>query len=87
MNGEYLKSHLATIVEQKANQLQMIGQLGAEIIRQQQELNDRMRDLDGEEEEELDESTKRRLRDLEMAVGRWEMDNEDTLREISAKVS
>lgn len=75
------------MVDHKASQLQMIGQLGSEILRQQQELNERMKDLDDEGDEELDEGTKRRLRDLEMAVGRWEKDNDDTLREISGKVS
>lgn len=87
MTGESLKAHLSSLVDQKASQLHMIGQLGSEILRQQQELNERMRDLEDEGDDELDDATKRRLRDLELAVGRWEKDNDDTLREIGGKVS
>lgn len=86
MTSGSMKAQLAALAEQKANQLQMIGQLGSEILRQQQELTDRMQDLDKDGEEELNDGTKRRLRDLELAVGRWERDNDETLREISGKV-
>lgn len=62
--------------------------MGQEILRQQQELEERIRDFkdEGMEEDAIGEETKDKLRELDEAMKAWENQNEDMMRELGGKV-
>lgn len=66
----------------------MLGTMGQEILRQQQELEERIRDFkdEGIEEDAIGEETKDKLRELDEAMKAWENQNEDMMRELGGKV-
>ncbi len=85
-----MRQHLASLLEQKSSQLQMLGTMGQEILKQQQELEEKIRgfeDEEGEGDEEVGEITKSRLRELDEAMQNWENQNEGMMRELGGKVS
>jgi hypothetical protein len=73
----------------------MLGQMGQEMVKQQSELEDRMRDfedMDMDDEpdrqgEGVDEALRKKLEGLEKEVEKWERANDGMLRELGAKVS
>lgn len=85
IDGYALRHHLATLLEQKSSQLQMLGTMGQEILKQQQELEERIRGFE-EDEEEVGDETRERLRELEGAMSAWESQNEGMMRELGGKV-
>jgi hypothetical protein len=90
MTGFALRQHLSTLLDQKSSQLQMLGTMGQEILRQQQELEERIRgfeDEEGEGEDQVGEETKARLQELDEAMRAWESQNEGMMRELGGKVS
>lgn len=74
-------------MEQKSTQLQTLGNMGQEILKQQQELEERIKDFEGEEDEEVGEETQSKLKDLDADMRSWEEQNEDMMRELGSKVS
>lgn len=88
ITADALRSHLSSLLEQKSSQLQMLGTMGQEILRQQQELEERIRDFEGEgiEGDAIAEETKEKLRELDEAMKAWENQNEDMMRELGGKV-
>lgn len=66
----------------------MLGTMGQEILRQQQELEERIRAFEGEgiEGDAIAEETKEKLRELDEAMKAWENQNEDMMRELGGKV-
>lgn len=88
-SGYALRQHLSSLLEQKSSQLQVLGTMGQEILKQQQELEERIRTFAeaGEEDEEIDEETKSKLQDLDEAMDEWENQNEGMMRELGGKVS
>ena len=85
--GAALRSHLQSLMEQKSTQLQTLGTMGQEILKQQQELEERIKTFEAEEEEEVGEETQSRLKDLDADMRSWEEQNEDMMRGLAAKVS
>jgi hypothetical protein len=69
----------------------MLGQMGQAMVKQQSELEERMRDFDDvdsdAEGQEVDEGLRKRLGELEKDVEQWERANDGMLRELGAKVS
>ena len=89
MTGYALRQHLAMLLDHKTSQLQMLGTMGQEILRQQQELEERVKGFESEEaegDEEVGESTKDKFRDLDGAMKRWEDHNDGMMRELGGKV-
>jgi flagellar biosynthesis/type III secretory pathway chaperone len=83
-----LRNHLQSLMEQKSTQLQTLGTMGQEILKQQQELEERIRSFEEEEQDDhVGEGTKTKLRDLDDAMRMWESQNEDMMRELGGKVS
>jgi hypothetical protein len=82
-----LRQHLSTLLEQKSSQLQILGNMGQEILKQQQELEERIRGFEDEGEDEVGDETKERLRELDSAMKAWESQNEGMMRELGGKVS
>jgi len=63
--------------------------MGQEILKQQQELEERIRGFEEDEEEgeeEVGESTKSKLKELDSAMRSWENQNEGMMRELGGKV-
>ena len=89
ITGSELRQHLSALLEQKTAQLQMLGQMGQEMVKQQSELEERMRGFDetSEDDGEVGEGTKQRLTELDQAVDRWERENEGMMRELGSRVS
>lgn len=90
MTGSALRQHLSSLLEQKSSQLQMLGTMGQEILKQQQELEERIQGFEEEEEEgeeEVGETTKSKLKELDDAMRSWESQNEGMMRELGGKVS
>ena len=85
--GAALRSHLQNLMEQKSTQLQTLGTMGQEILKQQQELEERIKGFEAEEEEEVGEETQSRLKDLDADMRSWEEQNEDMMRGLGTKVS
>lgn len=85
--GAALRTHLQNLMEQKSTQLQTLGTMGQEILKQQQELEERIKGFEAEEEEEVGEETQSRLKDLDADMRSWEEQNEDMMRGLGAKVS
>jgi len=66
----------------------MLGTLGQEILKQQQELEERIRGFEEEGEgDELGEEGRERLKELDEAMKVWENQNEGMMRELGGKVS
>lgn len=87
-NGHALRRHLQSLLEQKSGQLQVLGTMGQEILKQQQELEERIRDFEeGEELDSLDRDSKGRLKELDEAMRAWEAQNDEMMRELGGKVS
>ena len=88
-SGHALRQHLSSLLEQKTSQLQMLGTMGQEILKQQQELEERIKgfDEDDDVDEDVGEATKFKLRELDDAMKQWETQNEDMMRELGGKVS
>jgi hypothetical protein len=74
------------LMDQKSSQLQILGSMGQEILKQQQELEERIKDFEEEGEDDVGDEAKSRLRDLDNAMKTWEDRNEGMLRELGAKV-
>lgn len=88
MSGLDLRQHLSSLLEQKSSQLQMLGTMGSELLKQQQELEERIKSFQEEDsEEELGMEGRRRLRELDAAMLAWESQNEGMMRELGGKVS
>jgi hypothetical protein len=87
MSGFALRQHLASLMDQKSSQLQVLGSMGQEILKQQQELEERIKDFEEEGEDDVGDEARSRLRDLDNAMKTWEDQNEGMLRELGAKVS
>nr|ODN99720.1 hypothetical protein L204_02153 [Cryptococcus depauperatus CBS 7855] len=83
-----LRSHLANLLEQKSTQLQTLGTMGQEILKQQQELEERIREFEEENivGDEIDDETNDKLRELDQAMRNWESQNEDMMRELGGKM-
>ena len=81
-----LRSHLQNLLEQKSTQLQTLGTMGQEILKQQQELEERIRDFEEDDDEEVGQGTKTKLKELDDAMRMWESQNEDKMRELGGKV-
>lgn len=66
----------------------MLGTMGQEILKQQQELEERIRGFEDEEMEgdAIREETKDKLRELDEAMKSWENQNEDMMKELGGKV-
>lgn len=60
--------------------------MGQEILKQQQELEERIRDFEEDDDEEVGHSTKTKLKELDDAMRMWESQNEDMMRELGGKV-
>lgn len=60
--------------------------MGQEILKQQQELEERIRGFEEDEDEEIGQGTKTKLKDLDDAMRAWESQNEDMMRELGGKV-
>jgi hypothetical protein len=88
MSGFALRQHLSSLLDQKSSQLQMLGTMGQEILKQQQELEERIKAFEDEDEgeEEVGEETKSKLKDLDDAMKGWEHQNEGMMRELGGKV-
>ena len=86
ITGNMLRSHLQNLLEQKSTQLQTLGTMGQEILKQQQELEERIRGFEEDEDEEIGQGTKTKLKDLDDAMRAWESQNEDMMRELGGKV-
>lgn len=89
ITGYALRQHLQTLLEQKSSQLQMLGTMGQEILKQQQELEERIRGFEegeGEDEDEIGEETRKKLEDLDSAMRLWEDQNEGMMRSMGVKV-
>lgn len=88
MTGFALRQHLSSLLDQKSSQLQMLGTMGQEILKQQQELEERIQAFEDEDEgdEEVGEETKSKLKDLDDAMRGWEHQNEGMMRELGGKV-
>ncbi|ORX39731.1 hypothetical protein BD324DRAFT_606985 [Kockovaella imperatae] len=86
--GHALHQHLSSLLEQKTAQLQMLGTMGQEILKQQQELEERIKGFDEDDgiDEEVGEDTKVKLKDLDEAMRQWEAQNEDMMRELGGKM-
>ena len=85
MTGFALKQHLASLLDQKSSQLQVLGTMGQEILRQQQDLEERIRLFNAEDaggEEEVSDETMGKLRELDQAVKDWENQNKGMMREL-----
>ena len=78
--------HLSNLLEQKSSQLQMLGTIGQEILKQQQELEERIKGFEDDDTEEVGEGTKEKLRELDEAMRAWESQNEGMMRELGGKV-
>ncbi|WWD10289.1 hypothetical protein V865_008424 [Kwoniella europaea PYCC6329] len=90
MTGQALRQHLQSLLEQKSTQLQTLGTMGQEILKQQQDLEERIRefeDADESDEEEIREDTRERLRELDQAMRMWENQNEHMMRGLGGKSS
>lgn len=74
-------------MEQKSSQLQTLGTMGQEILKQQQELEERIRGFDDQDEGEVGEATKSKLKQLDADMRSWEEQNEEMVRDLGAKVS
>lgn len=66
--------------------MQMLGTMGQEILKQQQELEERIRGFEEDDEDELGDETRERLRELDDAMRAWESQNEEMMRELGGKV-
>jgi hypothetical protein len=86
ITGNMLRSHLQNLLEQKSTQLQTLGTMGQEILKQQQELEERIRDFEEDDDEEVGQGTKTKLKELDDAMRMWESQNEDMMRELGGKV-
>jgi hypothetical protein len=60
--------------------------MGQEILKQQQELEERIRGFEEEQDEEVGDDTKAKLKELDDAMRMWESQNEDMMRELGGKV-
>jgi hypothetical protein len=60
--------------------------MGQEILKQQQELEERIRDFEEDDDEEVGQGTKTKLKELDDAMRMWESQNEDMMRELGGKV-
>ena len=66
----------------------MLGQMGQEMVKQQNELEERMRDFDeAGDEGDVNEGIKKRLGELDSAVDRWERENDSMMRELGGRVN
>jgi len=65
----------------------MLGTMGQEILKQQQELEERIRGFEDDDSEEVVEGTRERLKELDDAMRAWESQNEGMMRELGGKVS
>lgn len=66
----------------------MLGTMGQEILKQQQELEERIRDFEENDDgDDIGDDTKGRLRELDDAMRAWEMQNEGMMRELGGKVN
>ena len=86
MTGHALRQHLSALLEQKSSQLQTLGTMGQEILKQQQELEERIRGFEEDDEEEVGFETKDKLRELDEAMRSWEDQNEIMMRDLGGKV-
>lgn len=87
MPSESVSYHLADLVDRKAEQVHLANQLQSDIRNQQQELKERLDDLDEEVDEDgLSEGTKRGVRQLEQDMWRWERDNYETMGLMTREV-
>jgi hypothetical protein len=86
ITGNMLRSHLQNLLEQKSTQLQTLGTMGQEILKQQQELEERIRGFEEDEDEEIGQGTKTKLKELDDAMRAWESQNEDMMKELGGKV-
>ena len=86
--GHALRQHLASLLDQKTTQLQMLGSMGQEILKQQQELETRIKGFDDDEDadDEVGEATKEKLKSLDEAMRQWEAQNDDMMMELGGKV-
>lgn len=65
----------------------MLGTMGQEILKQQQELEDRIREFEhDQEDDDVNLDTKGRLEELDEAMRSWEIQNEEMMRELGGKV-
>ncbi|KAI9638573.1 uncharacterized protein MKK02DRAFT_31989 [Dioszegia hungarica] len=88
MPSESVSYHLADLVDRKAEQVHLANQLQSDIRNQQQELKERLDDLDEEVDEDgLSEGTKRGVRQLEQDMWRWERDNYETMGLMTRELS
>lgn len=68
----------------------MLGSMGQEILKQQQELEERIKDFEADAddgEDEVGEATRSKLQELDNAMREWETQNEGMRRELGGKVS
>jgi hypothetical protein len=87
LSSQAVRSHLQSLLEQKSSQLQMLGTMGQEILKQQTELEERIRGFENDEDdEEVGEGTKQKLTELDEAMRTWENQNEGMMRELGGKV-
>lgn len=89
MSGFALRQHLSSLLDQKSSQLQMLGSMGQEILKQQQELEERIKGFEDEEDEgedQVGDVTKSKLKQLDEAMRQWESQNEGMMRELGGKV-
>lgn len=86
-SGHGLQEHLQSLLERKTGQLQLLGSMGQEILKQQQELEERIRGFQDVPEDGLGDDAKAKLKELDAAMRAWEGQNEDMLRELGGKVS
>lgn len=74
-------------MEQKSSQLQTLGNMGQEILKQQQELEERIRGFDDDDDGEVGEATRSRLKELDEDMRAWEEQNDTMMKDLGAKVS
>lgn len=86
-SGHGLQEHLQSLLERKTGQLQLLGSMGQEILKQQQELEERIREFQDSPEDSLGDDAKAKLKELDAAMQIWEGQNEEMLRELGGKVS
>jgi hypothetical protein len=86
LDNSKLRDHLASLLEHKTAQLQTLGSMGQEILRQQQELEERIRLVEEDAEDEVGEETREKLAELEEAMQGWEMTNESMLKDLGSRV-
>ena len=88
MTGFALRQHLSSLLDQKSSQLQTLGPMGPEILKQQQELEERIKAFEDEDEgaEEVGEETKSKLKALDEAMKGWEDQNEGMMRDLAGRV-